>query len=418
MTNPLKSSSSGFRFDLIVVGLCVLLAVLFLQLPFGLPNTQAEATADSTADWLVTRAAYDDGASPYDDIVRLADRYHTTYLAVVHPDVSSEETVLNVHFRTPGALLLQTGMILMSPRSLWFVMGTLTGTIAGFLLVAARRLGKLNPRSIRIALIGLFFSNALVWALIWGAQSGIVAGLVALGWMLIRKRDSASGGFMLALAALLKLFPLLLVVVLVKHRRIKAAASMLIGFIVANALGMSIFSLNPSQITSAASIATSTWLDSATGNGSIAQFLHSLGSSTPVATIGSGAVAVGVVLLAGGASKSLDQSMGFILIVGLLGVPLSWSHYDLVLIPVVGYLWTQAHVPRLMLQVWVAMFLLSRFPGARLVEIELGSWILAQRLVLLAAATTGLLATHKEAARPIEVAAETWNGIAPLDTME
>lgn len=404
MTNQLLNRKSGFRHDAIAIGVSVLLAVLFLQLPLGLQNPPIEATADSTADWLVTRAAYDRVASPYDDIVRLADRYDIIYVAVVHPDVSSDGSTLNVHFRTPGSLLLQTGMILISPRSLWFVMGTLTGTIAGLLVVAARRLGLINPQRVLFALPGLYFSNVLILALLFGAQSAIVAGLVALGWMLIRKSDSVSGGFMLALAALLKLFPLLLLVVLVKHRRMKAAASMLTAFIFINVLGMGLFSLNLGQITSATSIATSAWLGN-TGNGSIAHFLHLLGASGQVSTIASAALALGLVLIAGTANKSLDQQLSFVLVVGVLGVPLSWSHYDLVLIPVFGFLWTQTHVCRPLLQAWVAMFLLSRLPGAGLVDIELGSWIFAQRLVLLAAATTGLLGRNlTRPARHTEVA--------------
>jgi hypothetical protein len=339
----------------IVVALLIVGALWSLTAD-GPGDFRADEVADSTADWLVTRAALD-GADPYSDVRDLAEASPTSY--VVFRGKSMGDGAF-VHPRPPGALLLQTPIVLLDPRLLHAVMAmTITGAL-GVMLIVSQRLTNAPLWAVYLGIVALVVARPTAVGVVFGVQSGVIALLVLGGWMLNRGSDSALGGAAVGLAATLKLFPALLFLVLVRYRRYRAAGSLVMVTLTLNLTGMWLFDIDLSDVRRGLDEAVTTWLPF-NANASIGAALDWFGMATATAASTSwplaAALAVGVVL----ARPHEDLAYAMVLVLALLGSPLSWEHYDIALIPFAAMGWSHGpgKVGRFLIASWAAVFVAS-----------------------------------------------------------
>lgn len=167
----------------------------------GFPASETDlVSSDSLFDWVTTRAAWD-GRSPYAPIGHLLTRY-TAFAE--HP------AAWVVHPRGPGALLIQTPLLLVGPdRVLALQTVLIVLSVAGFILIACSiaRLPWWSP----IPLAVVFFTEPIAHAFTTGSQAPIIAFLLAATWKTLQRGDSAWSGLPAGVAASLKLFPLVLI---------------------------------------------------------------------------------------------------------------------------------------------------------------------------------------------------------------
>jgi hypothetical protein len=253
---------------------------------------------------LTAKAATGDG-SPYDTIGELSSTYGLT----------DGPFLENKHPRTPGALALQTPLVLGGPDTALTIMDTVVILSVVFVLWAATVVAGLPWWGV-LAGVGLWWYQPVRDALVVGSQGPFVAALIAATWLSVVKSDRGWGGVGLGVATTLKLFPGFLIVVLWlqgKRRTAYGAAATFAGLNVAGvALGV------PFDLTVFGS--------------SEAANPYNLASTT--------GFLVGLVLAAYLFTqlKRMDVSQGLAAGTGvmLLLTPVLWSHYLLILlVPVV-----------------------------------------------------------------------------------
>lgn len=143
--------------------------------------------------------------------------------------------------------------------------------------------------------------------------------------------------------------------------------------------------------------AGSTWLP-LDGNASLANLFHRAGMSSSLAILSGGGL--GLVGVAGLLRRKLPEEETYFgsVLAGLLASPLSWIHYDVVLIPLAARLWDRRHLSgvRFGLTIWVVFDLLS-WVLASWTPIPIGMSALAGRLGLLWAVGRTGSAGHEQA---------------------
>lgn len=370
----------------IVVAL-VLVGALWAPTLDGPPGYAAHEAADSTADWLVTRTALD-GGDPYADIASIAESQEPTYVVFRVPSMGPGDFV---HPRPPGALLLQVPLTLLSTPALHVLMAmTVTGALAG-LIILSRHIAGLPVWTVYAGILIGVLARPVALAVAFGVQSGIIALLVVAGWWWTREKDGWRGGVAIGLAATLKLFPALLVLVLLRFRRFKAATALLVTLAVLNLAGMAVFGIGLSEVKQGLDEAVVTWLPF-DANASIGAALDWLGVQAGTAGTLSWVIAGAAAVVFLIRPPRFDWAFAVVLVLALLGSPLSWEHYDLALIPFVALAWRDARtgLPRVAIGIWATSFVLSgvvhRLDLSVWLKVLLtGSVAFATRLVLLAA---------------------------------
>lgn len=163
--------------------------------------------ADAMFDWVAVQAITGDG-TPHDPLHELFQYQGYSTPVELHP-----------HPRTPGALLLQTPMLLVQEdqaRPLMTVVSVAALVVLWWVVV---RLTGLDPLWVAAGAAALTLTAPVRVGFAVGAQSLAVAAFIGLAWVWLRENGDTSGGVALAVAATLKLFPGLLVVLLWRNHR-------------------------------------------------------------------------------------------------------------------------------------------------------------------------------------------------------
>lgn len=299
-------------------------AVLSLAYLFGTPATPVDLQADR-----LSALAAIDGADPYQPVNQLAGRYGSDlWWEWIHP-------------RTPGALLLQVPLVVLGEASLRLV--AVVGTAAALVLTAVyvmRHLGfsdkLLIPGAIVVGMLSISVEAATV-----GAQSSVLALLLAVAWIRLRLQDDVGAGVAVGVAITLKVFPWLLLIVLLWSRRRAAASALVTG---AALFGVGL--LFPGVSFGGAAIALSSANQSAALdlNASVTRFLVG-GENFESVAIGLAVVGLLGALLVTRLDWDFDRKWFAVMALGLAVSPLIWSHYALVLVP--GLIWMVSQGGRL-----------------------------------------------------------------------
>ena len=298
--------------------------------------------ADVQADWLVTRAAWD-GTGAYEDPDRLASHYGVNYAYVVPEGVEKPESGAS-HPRTPGALLLQTPLLLVEFDGLYLISVVANVALIALLgAVCVRLVGW--PNSWMLLVIPLVVvSRPSIWTVRFGAQSVVVALLLAYVWVSLGKGDSVGSGLALSVAATLKVFPLLLIPVAFVLGRRKAAMAALIATAALGTAGLLLPGVQLDRAIAALAQNSSLWVEFG-ANGSMAGALTRVGMDPGVATIvGLSSVVIATAVLLVWGKKSERTVLGLLAItttLALLGPSLSWLALDLLIVPIA--LWLVSH---------------------------------------------------------------------------
>lgn len=172
--------------------------------------------SDAVFDWLTVRAVVGEG-DPHDPISTLAAAHLETtqaYADAPHP-------------RLPGALLLQSPLSAVAVDWARPITNALTVVAAAVLAWAVVHVADLPGWLIvpvgAVLAVSPFYRSAIVV----GSQGVIVAALVGVSWVASRSKDRLTCGIGLGVAATLKVFPGLLIVMLwaAGKRRVAAGAA-------------------------------------------------------------------------------------------------------------------------------------------------------------------------------------------------
>ena len=293
-----------------------LMGFVFLVLAVAYLAGTPDPTFDLRADRLTALAALDE-ADPYVPLSELTDRY------------DSDLGWAHVHPRTPGALVLQAPLALVPESGLRLVSVAMTaGAVVGTAVIGMR----LRPsRPAVVAAVAMLFgvTSVAVESVSVGAQSSLVALLLAFAWWRIRAGEDAAGGVAVGAAITLKVFPWLILVLLLGKRRRTAAWA--VGSVTAlNGLGLLFPGVGLGGALEAVSSANLS--ESAELNGSL---IRLLGEWIPAGALTVGLAVVGMVVVTAivRAPWEMDRQWFAVLAVSLAVSPLIWRHYALVLIP-------------------------------------------------------------------------------------
>lgn len=283
---------------------------------------------DIQADWLVAKAAVD-GLDPYVGVEELAAHYEVDY-AFNRPDDSPEDAS---HPRTPGAIILSLPLAAVPYDDLAVVTNGL-----GLLLIAGAAyypLRRAHPLVIVAVVLICLTSRTAVWALRFATQAPILAACAAFMLPVIRK-DRASAGIALGIAATLKAFPMLMIIPLAFMRRWKAVGWAIGTSVALNAVGLMLPHIHLGRAVEALSAASDRWFQLG-GNISLARQLDLLtGIGRPMATL--------LILAVGVAALSFvlwrmhlpaDAQLLLGAAAAVLLSPLTWESYLLFVLPFV-----------------------------------------------------------------------------------
>ncbi|MFN2487481.1 MAG: glycosyltransferase 87 family protein [Acidimicrobiia bacterium] len=308
----------------------VVVASLVVLVWWYAAKSQDPARSDATADWILVKAVSSQ-LSPFEDVRVLGNQLGVPFKS--WRDMS--EPI--VAYRTPGGLLLLYPLILVD-WSAAHVLVSLVGMLCflWMLLVQIPRYCHVPVEKLLLPLALASVSATSIETTNWGAVSSIIA-VLTLGTLL--RVGNVTSGVPLAIATVMKLYPgLLFVPMLVKRQR-----SLLLGIVVvvaiSTALGAVTFGLSLGETARLMMEGSSVWLTSG-GNVSVGAMLT--GPSAPF-WIFPLLVLIGIAIVAKYAMvRPLAQALAFAIPVSVLVNPVSWVHYDVLLIPVVIWLWTRS----------------------------------------------------------------------------
>ncbi len=349
------------------------------------------AITDARADWLVVTAAAD-GGDPWSDLLELSQLYGLEMASIGGAELGDIE---RVHPRTPGSLLLLMPLTLVSGPQVYPVMlvvSALLAAVTGLFVFPA--FGWASRANTLLAAAVMAASTAFLSSLEYGTESVVLLSLLAVGWLLLRQRDSWTGGVAIGVAITLKLFPGLLLIPLWVWGRRRGVVGAIGTAVAFNLLGLWVFELNPLAALQALTLAGSQWMGFS-GNGSVAMALVRAGITPLLA--GTTVVVVALVLATVvSARRGSEAAFALAVPLALLSSPLSWEHYDLLLIPVAAFaIWVARQRGRIigpavvLVGIWTLLQMVAGHLGALLgvPEYGLGGILsLAGRLVVLAAA--------------------------------
>ena len=318
---------------LAISGLAIYATIGRFDLTDGVP-----VVADSIADWLVTRAAFD-GLDPHAPVERLAAIYDVDYKS---PLTSGGPA----HPRLPGALLLQAPMVLTDAvtASYWLVgLGLVSVVVIGWLLTARNRASLVA--SLAFVVFALW-SGVGVWSFLWVTQSAVIAGLFYFATCYHRERDLPwIAGILLGLMAVLKPHWLALLIPFALTKRWLPVGIAGGTFVVLNAIGLVLFGLGMTEILRTLSQTFESWFVSGS-NVSLASWIQRL---MPIGR--SAVLAVHATFLVAWLARAIRaprhptaELMGWAVVAVFLS-PLAWLHYMMVCLPVIWLFLTTAEIP-------------------------------------------------------------------------
>ncbi len=325
----------------------------------GLPELTG-GFSDLTLDKLVVNAAVD-GVDPYLPVQDLAGRYE---VVIGDLGVSELGDATRIHPRPPGSILLLLPLTLVPYDLLHAFSLVFNAVVAVAFLFTVAVATDVKTESILLAAPLLILSHPAISAFEFGSQSFVVAALIALAVGLFLRGESAVAGAALGVAITLKLWPALLLIPLWRagRRRGTVAAFATSGGL--TLLGGVAFGLSPDQVWRGLAGAGSTWVGFA-GNGSLAGRFALIGASIPGATILSAVLLLPILFFFWDRRTSLDEALWGTVVVALFASPLSWDHYNIVLIPVAILLARHSrdwlHPERWVLLGWAVLTLGGRF---------------------------------------------------------
>ncbi len=346
---------------MVVVG-ALLIGLTWVQLvPDEFRGVPRHQYADSTADWLVTRAAVD-GLDPYRDLRELSQQLKQPYVpAWLYTDTPVEY----VHPRVPGAMVLSLPALLVAPETWFLIMLAVSAISAAGTLVVARDMFEVPHWWMVVALIIVVVSGQIHTGVFYGTQSLVIAFALTVGWSWLRKGADLSAGILIGTAATLKLFPLLALVPLVAFRRWRAVGSALATFVTLNAVGLALFTISPQQALDGLSRTSSVWIRFS-GNGSLSLMIGRLGFTPQLAGLVSWLLVTGVFLWFLRQRRAFDSAIALALALSVLGAPVSWEHYVAVGLPCVAHVLSvsRERIPVGLSAIWVMLLTIGRFlPG-------------------------------------------------------
>jgi hypothetical protein len=306
----------------------VVIACLVIVVWWYATKSQDPAKSDATGDWILVNAV-STGLSPFEDVRTLAPKLGVPYQTLA----SDDEPV--VAYRTPGGILLLYPLVLFEWDQAHAVIGVV-GLLffMWMLLVQVPKLCEVPINRLIFPLALASISAAWIETPYWGTVSSIV-GTLMIATLL---GTGSSQGVPLAAATVLKLFPGLLFVPLAIKRR--SATAIGLGVVaITTALGITLFGLSIVDATRLLAAGSKTWLTKF-GNVSLVSVLAGDAASAIYFAAGVTAGIVGIAIFA--TKYPITQALALAIPVSVLVSPVSWVHYDVVLIPLVIWLWTRS----------------------------------------------------------------------------
>lgn len=314
----------------------VVLASLVILVWWYAAKAQDPARSDATADWILVKATSSD-LSPFADLRTLGDKLGVPYKPFL--DETTSDVIRN--YRTPGGLLVLYPLVLFDWTMAHLVVGVV-GLLSflWMLLVLVPRYCQAGIEKLLIPLALASISAAFIEATFWGSVSAIVAALTCAS---ILKPNHGSSGIPLATATVMKLYPGLLFVPLLVRRHGRPA--LLVGLatvLTSTGVGAVAFHLSVFETVRLLVAGSSAWLQFS-GNTSFAAVLTGVSAPSWIFPL---VAVIGVVIVGIFARRRpLAQAMALAIPMSVLVSPVSWVHYDVVLIPLVLWLWTRSDYP-------------------------------------------------------------------------
>ena len=284
--------------------------------------------ADSVADWLVTRAFFG-GVDPYTPLENLGALYGVPYvspLAGANPPAP----------RLPGAFLVQSPMLLTGPvgASKWLIaLGCLVAVWTVWHLSEAKRVSWVAGTGyLGLALI----SGIALWGFGYINTSIVIVGLMTL--LSVRPRSGSTemvSGAALAVAATLKVFPLILVFALVRRRKWVAVGWGVGIFLFLNLVPVLTPQVSVDGVVSALAQTFDTWFS--VGGANNISMLSALDRIVPLSSgvavlLQVFVIGVGLVAIVW-RQPTWKYEMPALILLGLMGIAIVWPHYLLLALP-------------------------------------------------------------------------------------
>jgi uncharacterized membrane protein len=266
-------------------------------------------------------------------------------------------------------------------HNVYLVVGAIALWILAVHLVA--RVSPIDRGTLMLGTALMLASAPIVSAFEFGTVSLVVACLVLFVWIGADSDRQWVSGLALGLAIALKAWPALLIVPLLVHRRFRAVA-WCVGLIVfIESIASGLFGISPRDVFGALASASDRWIRYS-GNGSLTGVLVRSGLDPLSVTIS--AVALGSGVVAAVSTKRRFLAYPLAITVGLLVSPLSWEHYDVVLLAVAAVTLAYPAWPRVLSGSFLLVALLGMaFRRLATDNAPIGFRTLAGRMLLLGA---------------------------------
>lgn len=352
------------RSDLALVGVVlVLTAALGWLGAFAIPRSaDPTTTADAIADWLVA-SAFADGIDPHSNLRELADHYQVEFWDT---DQGVDRVLKSP--RTPGALILLYPLSWVPADqavTAMLLVGLLSIAIA---MIALAKTFELPWITICLGIAYATVSGPARWSHLFGTQEPFLLLCVAVFLVLVARADNPWSGIWIGVAGSLKVFPLVLLAVLIGRRRTKGLVAALATLGVLNLTPLLLPHVSLNSTVEAITSTASNWFDLEANVG----LAGSLGRVLPIDS--STALWVGALLVAGAwflvlrRPGPLGVSSGFLVCMGILALPFAWPHYLFVALPPVIIALHEEWLSRL--QVGLAMGAIAMTVPLRLIALH------------------------------------------------
>ena len=285
-------------------------------------------SADSFADWLVTRAFFD-GLDPYTPLEDLAKSYDIPY---VSPLLGANPPAP----RLPGAFLVEAPMLLTTP------VGASQGMVALGCVAVAWALWRASERRRVSWILGAGYmaiglvSGMALWGFGYINTSIVIVGMMVL---ISNHADDRRGGLLhggaIAIAATLKVFPLILLFAMARRRKWATVGWGAGIFLALNLLPLVTPQVSVDGVMSVLAETFDTWFSG--GGLNNVSMLAALDRLIPMTDTTVALVQVAVLALGLGSivwrQPSLEFEQGALLLLGLMATAIVWPHYMLLALP-------------------------------------------------------------------------------------
>lgn len=333
---------------------------------------------DIEADWVVVHAVAH-GFDPYRDVGFLAEGLGKS---ISRPGTSEVGESPWTHPRSPGALVVLYPLRFLDIDSATIALLVSSGLVLFWLaVVGVPRLAGIRIENSVLAVALMLGSAPIFSTFEFGTQSILIAAMVCSTWLGARGPKWFFGGIALGVAIVLKLWPVLLLAPLASSARWKMVGTALGAAAGLTGAGLLLVGAPFSEIVFALRTAAERWI-AFSHNGSVGMILARAGVEPMLVLVVLGVAAAVVAWIA--ARRNLDLGIALAVVLGLVTVPLSWEHYNVVLLLVAA--WFLGTQTRGRLLVWASVSIAALGMGLRsfnrpdLPVVGLGT--LAERLLM------------------------------------